>query len=54
MGGMERSITTRSQLHSQRRSSSIDTPSEADRSVALATDMNIETSSTCVAGHRTI
>jgi len=46
MGSMERRIIARTQLHSQRCSSSMNTPSEADRFVAFATDMNIETSST--------
>jgi hypothetical protein len=42
-GGMERSRATLSQLHSQRGSSPINTPREANQSVAFAADMDIGT-----------
>jgi hypothetical protein len=40
---MERSRATLSQLHSQRGSSPINTPREANQSVAFAADMDIGT-----------
>jgi hypothetical protein len=51
MGSMERGKASSRQLHSQRCSSSMNIPSEADGPVAFAIDMNIETSATCIAGH---